>query len=68
LDMFVWDFSVLFFSSFTLSAYLKVFRVCSTERELGETHPIIIVLQFPMNESFKTSVSLLARNGVYLLS
>lgn len=42
--------------------------MCSQDNEFGETHPIIIVLQFPMKESFKTMVNLLPRNGKCLLS
>lgn len=53
-----------FFNSFTLSAYLKVFKVFSLALDAGEIFPIITVLQFPMNESLKTSVNLDPLNGV----
>ena len=56
-----------FFSYFTLSAYLKVFRVFSHDPEPGEMFPIIKVLQNPVNESFRTIVSLLPLKGVWLL-
>jgi hypothetical protein len=47
-----------------LSAYLNVFRVCSQEPELGETHDIMTVRESPMKESRKTSVNLLPRKGM----
>lgn len=47
-----------------LSAYLKVFKVCSQDPELGEIHDIITVREFPTKESRKTSVNLLPRNGM----
>jgi uncharacterized membrane protein len=53
-----------FFSYLTLSAYLNVFIVFYAEVTLGETLPIITVLQKPTKESFKTIVSLLPLNGV----
>lgn len=53
-----------FFSYFTRSAYLRVFKVFSHEPEPGETFPIIKVLQKPVNESFKTIVNLLPLKGV----
>lgn len=55
-----------FFSYLTRSAYLKVFNVFSHEPEPGDTFPIITVLQNPVKESFKTIVSLLPRNGVWV--
>lgn len=53
-----------FFNSFTLSAYLRVFKVCSEQERPGETFAIIVVLQFPVKESFKTYVNLDPLNGV----
>ena len=53
-----------FLNYFTLSAYRSVFKVFSDEAEDGETLPIIIVLQKPTNESFKTIVSLEPLKGV----
>merc|ERR1712096_24352 len=51
-------------SSFTLSAYLNVFRVCSQEDREGLIIAIMHVLALsPINESLKTWVSLLALNG-----
>lgn len=47
-----------------LSAYLKVFRVCSHEPELGDMHDIITVRESPTNESLRTSVNLLPLNGM----
>ena len=55
-------------SSFTLSAYRSVLSVCSQQLVAGETFAIIVVLLFPVNESFKTYVSLLPLNGVCFLS
>lgn len=52
-----------FFNSFTLSAYLKVFRVCSQHELAGETLAIIVVLLFPVKESFRTYVNLLPLKG-----
>lgn len=43
-----------FFNSFTLSAYLRVLRVCSQQERAGETLAIIVVLLLPVKESFKT--------------
>lgn len=60
-------FSFGFFNSLTLSAYLKVFKVCSLLALLGEIFPIITVLQFPVKLSFKTRVSLLPLKGVWFL-
>jgi hypothetical protein len=57
-----------FFSSFTLSAYRRVFKVCSHEEPPGPTLAIIVVLLFPVNESLRTCVSLLPRKGVCFLS
>jgi len=37
-----------------LSAYRKVFRVCSVAMWLGDTLAIIHVLELPMKESFST--------------
>lgn len=48
-----------------LSAYLKVFKVCSQDPEFGEIHDIITVREFPTKESRKTSVNLLPRNGMW---
>lgn len=56
--------SVGFLNYFTLSAYLSVFNVFYEEADEGETFPIIIVLQNPTNESFKTIVSFEPLNGV----
>lgn len=42
--------------------------MCSQDSEFGETHPIIIVLQFPTKESLRTMVNLEPRNGKCLLS
>jgi hypothetical protein len=47
-----------------LSAYLNVLSVCSQDPELGEIHDIMTVRESPMNESRKTSVNLLPRNGM----
>jgi len=47
-----WAYS--FLSSLTLSAYLKVLSVCSQQLLPGETLAIIVVLLFPVNESFNT--------------
>lgn len=44
--------------------YLRVFIVFSDDETLGETFPIITVLQNPTNESFSTIVNLLPRKGV----
>lgn len=44
-----------------------MFRVCSDDWLEGEKLPIMTVLQFPTNESFKTKVSLLPLNGVWFL-
>ena len=55
-------------SSLTLSAYLRVFNVCSEDKAQGEMFPIIKVLQLPVKESFKTRVSLLPLKGVCFLS
>jgi len=57
-----------FLSSLTLSAYLKVLRVCSQAALLGEIFPIITVLQFPVKESLRTRVNLLPLKGVCFLS
>jgi hypothetical protein len=48
------DASLLFLSSLTLSAYLKVFKVCSQQLLAGETFAIMVVLLFPVKESFST--------------
>lgn len=53
-----------FLSSFTLSAYLKVFRVFSQLPDPGAILPIIKVLQKPVKESLSTMVSLLPLKGV----
>lgn len=45
------------FSSFTLSAYLRVFSVVSVDLIEGETFPIIKVWQSPMKDSLRTMVS-----------
>lgn len=51
-------------SSFTRSAYLKVFSECSQELIPGEIIAIMQVLDLsPMKESLSTCVSLLARKG-----
>lgn len=54
-------------SSFTRSAYLRVLRVCSQQEAEGEIFPIIVVLQFPVNESFRTWVSFEPLKGVCFL-
>ena len=54
-----------FFNYFTLSAYLRVFRVFSQDPDPGETFPIIRVRQKPVKESFSTMVNLLPRKGVW---
>lgn len=59
-----WALSPEFFNYLTLSAYLRVFIVFYAEVTLGETFPIMTVLQNPTKESFKTIVSLLPLNGV----
>lgn len=56
-----------FFNSFTRSAYLNVFNVCSQQPKAGEIFAIIVVFEFPTNESFKTCVNLLPLNGVCVL-
>ena len=56
------------FSSFTLSAYLRVFRVCSQQLEAGETFAIIVVLLLPTNESLSTYVNFDPLKGVCFLS
>lgn len=55
--------SLPFFNSFTLSAYLRVFKVCSQQLLAGDTLAIIVVLLFPVKESFKTYVNLLPLKG-----
>ena len=51
--------------SFTLSAYLRVFKVWSQLFLFGATHVTITVRElFPTNPSFNTCVSLLPRNGM----
>lgn len=60
------DFSVL--SSFTLSAYLNVLRVCSEQLNPGETFAIMTVLQFPVNDPLRTWVSFEPRKGVCYFS
>jgi hypothetical protein len=45
---------VSFFNSLTRSAYLSVFNVCSQQLDAGEMLAIIVVLELPTNESFKT--------------
>lgn len=55
-------------NSLTLSAYLRVFKVSSQHEDEGETFAIITVLQFPIKESLRTSVSFDPRNGVCFLS
>ena len=57
-----------YFNSFTLSAYLRVFKVFSQLEDAGEIFAIIVNLELPTNESFKTYVSLLPLNGVCFLS
>ena len=57
-----------FLSSLTRSAYLKVFNVFSQHYAAGETFAIMVVLLFPVKESFSTWVSLLPRNGVWFFS
>ena len=43
-----------FLSSFTRSAYLRVFRECSQQLLAGETFAIIVVFEFPVKESLRT--------------
>lgn len=57
-----------FFSSLTLSAYLRVLRVCSAETTDGEIFPIMTDLQLPMKESLRIKVSLLPLKGKCFLS
>ena len=52
-----------FLSSLTLSAYLSVFKVGSQQERAQDTLAIIVVLLLPVNESFKTWVSLLPLKG-----
>ena len=59
--------SLAFFSSFTRSAYLRVFKVFSELALLGAMLPIITVLQYPVNESLSTIVNLLPLKGVWFL-
>lgn len=56
------DFSVL--SSFTLSAYQRVFKVCSEQLNPGETFAIITVQQFPVKDPFRTWVNFEPQKGV----
>ena len=56
------------FNSFTLSAYLNVFNVCSQHEFAGETFAIIVVFELPVNESFNTYVNFDPLNGVCFLS
>ena len=56
-----------FLSSFTLSEYLRVFKVFSLELKHGLTFPIITVLQFPVKLSFNTYVNLDPLNGLWFL-
>lgn len=55
--------AVLF--SFSLSAYLNVLIVWSAEEDPGDTHAIIIILDFYLviKESLNTRVNLEALNG-----
>lgn len=57
--------SPAFFNSLTRSAYRRVFIVFSADVTLGDTLPIITVLQNPTKESLRTMVSLLPRKGVW---
>lgn len=57
-----------FLSSLTLSAYLRVLRVCSAETTDGEIFPIMTDLQLPMKESLRIKVSLLPLKGKCFLS
>jgi len=43
-----------FLSSFTRSAYLRVFRECSQQLLAGETFAIIVVFELPVKESLRT--------------
>ena len=45
-----------------------MFRVCSHELTAGEMLAIIVVLEVPVNESFRTCVSLEPLNGKCFLS
>lgn len=51
-----------------LSAYLKVFSVCSQDPSPGDIQEIITVFELPTKESRSTSVSLLPRNGIWVWS
>ncbi len=58
-----------FLNSLTLSAYLRVLRVCSQQLELGEMLPIITDLQSPPTKlSFNTRVNLFYLKGIWVLS
>ena len=57
-----------FLNSLTLSAYLKVFNVCSEQLKQGLIFAIIKVRQFPIKLSRKTKVNLEPRNGLCLFS
>lgn len=56
-----------FLSYFTLSAYFNVLSVFYELALLGAMLPIMTVLQYPVNESLRTMVSLLPRKGVWFL-
>ena len=58
------DASFAFLSSFTRSAYLRVFSVFSELALFGAILPIMTVLQYPVKESLRTIVSLLPLKGV----
>mmetsp|Transcript_20617 Transcript_20617/g.49926 ORF Transcript_20617/g.49926 Transcript_20617/m.49926 type:complete len:220 (-) Transcript_20617:681-1340(-) len=51
--------------SFTRAAYRRVLTVSPHEAPEGEMLAIITVFPLPTNDSFRTCVSLLERNGVY---
>lgn len=58
-----------FFSSFTQSEYLNVFKVCSQHALEGEMLATMTVLHLePVNESLRTYVNLLPQKGVCFLS
>jgi hypothetical protein len=57
----------LFLMFRALDAYFKVFMVSSKLVTDGETFAIIVVLELPIKESFKTYVSLLCLKGKWSL-
>ena len=57
-----------FFISLTLSAYRKVFKVCSVQLLDGETLAIMVVLELPVRLSLRILVSYDPLNGVCFFS